>query len=325
MESGNARTIAIKRAYQAGGQKIEDYKGWLRDHASEFGLDPQAVDTLTQPVLVRVRQTPVNRAEFAKQANMSQIQRMSASEQALSDAARLVSLDGLNPADDGDFSSSRDFISQFMALLPTTEQAEMLEADGKLSTTGYRRIQNAVLAKAYGDSPTLRRMTESMDDNLRNVSKALVRVAPVIAETRGRMQAGALHEADIVPDLLQAVEGMAEMKDRGVGLEQELSQQDLSGPKYTAESQTLLRMLSDNIRSPRRIAEFLQHYHAALEQAGDPRQGDMLGPAPAPTRAELLSAAAQQGVPNDTTTDAQRGEHRASPPSVRCCAPRGRR
>jgi hypothetical protein len=79
VESGNARTIALKRVYQASGQKAEDYKQFLRENAAQFGIDPAQVDGLARPVLVRVRATPVNRAEFARQANASTVQRMSPS------------------------------------------------------------------------------------------------------------------------------------------------------------------------------------------------------------------------------------------------------
>lgn len=307
VESGNARTIALKRVYQANGQKAEDYKQFLRTNAAQFGIDPAQVDGMEKPVLVRVRATPVNRAEFARQANASTVQRMSPSEQALSDSKRLASLEGLNPDDNGDFDTSYDFIRQFMAMLPVTEQSDMIESDGRLSTFGYRRIQNAVLAKAYGDSPTLRRMTESMDDNLRNITKALTRVAPTIAAARERMQAGTLYEADLAPDLIQAVEGLSSLKDKGWTVADELGQQDLTGPKYSPEAADLLTFLSDNIRSPRRIAEFMQRYYEALEQAGDPSQPSMFGDTgPAPKRADLLTTA--RGNQNgDVGQDPQRG------------------
>lgn len=306
VESGNARTIALKRVYQANGQKAEDYKGWLRENAGQFGLNPEAVDGMSKPVLVRVRTTPVNRAEFARQANASTVQRMSPSEQALSDSKRLASLEGLNPDDAGDFTTSYDFIRQFMGMLPITEQSDMVESDGRLSTFGYRRIQNAVLAKAYGDSPTLRRMTESMDDNLRNVTKALVRVAPTIAGSRERMQAGTMYEADIAPDLLNAVEGLSALKEKGWSVADELGQGDLTGAKYSPEAAQLLALLSDNIRSPRRIAEFVQRYYEALEAAGDPSQASIFGDdGPAPARADLLKSA--RGNDNgNTAQDTQR-------------------
>lgn len=303
VESGNARTIALKRVYQANGQKAADYRAWLRESAQQFGITSESVDSMRKPVLVRVRNTPVNRAEFARQANQSTIQRMSPSEQAAADAKRLTNLDGLEPDDSGDFSASRDFIRQFMATLPITEQADMIESDGRLSTAGYRRIQNAILAKAYGESPTLRRMTESLDNNLANISKALTRAAPAIAAARERIQAGSLHDADIAPDIVQAVEGLSAIKDKGWTVAQELGQTDLTGPKYSPEAAELLQFLSDNIRSPRRIAEFLQRYHDALEAVGNPNQGSLLGDTEAPTRGQLIQQA--QGTTDGNTAIAE--------------------
>ena len=307
VESGNARTIALKRVYQANGQKAENYKQFLRDNAAQFGLAPEAIDAMAKPVLVRVRATPVNRAEFARQANASTVQRMSPSEQALSDAKRLNSLDGLNPDEQGDFGNNMDFVRQFMATLPVTEQSDLIESDGRLSTAGYRRIQNAVLARAYGDSPSLRRMTESMDNNLANISKALVRVAPTIAAARERMDAGTLHQADIAPDLLAAVEGLSALKEKGWKVSDELGQADLTGPKYSPEAAELLTFLSENARSPRRIAEFFQRYYDALEHAGDPTQPSMFGDdGPAPTRASLINTAKETQNGN-ADQDPQRG------------------
>lgn len=322
VESGNARTIALKRVYQANGQKAADYRAWLAQSAPQFGLQPEAIEGMRRPVLVRVRSTPVNRAEFARQANASTVQRMSPSEQALSDAKRLTSLEGLEPDDDGGFESSRDFIRQFMGMLPLTEQGDMIEADGKLSTSGYRRIQNAVLAKAYGDSPSLRRMTESMDDQVRNVSKALMRVAPRIAAARERMDAGTLHQADIAPDLLAAVDGLASIKDRGTSVSSELGQMGIEGPRYSPEAAQLLTFISDNIRSPRRIADFMQAYYDALEAAGDPSQGSLLGDdMPAPTRGELLQQAKRGTESAINAEDAQRGVDREG---AQAAAPGGR-
>jgi hypothetical protein len=155
VESGNARTIALKRVYQANGQKAADYKQFLKDNAAQFGITPESVDAMAKPVLVRVRSTPVNRAEFARQANASTVAQMSPSETAKSDAARMDVMDDLRPDENGDFSTSRDFIRRFMATLPSTEQGGMMDSTGQLSQSGYARIRNAVLAKAYGDSPVL--------------------------------------------------------------------------------------------------------------------------------------------------------------------------
>lgn len=293
VESGNARSIALKRVYQANGQKAQDYRQFLRDNAQAFGIDPAAVETMERPILVRVRTTPVNRAEFARQANASTVARMSPSEQARADAAMVDSLDDLQPDEYGDFmgGTSRGFVRRFLAKLPTTEQGGMIDSAGNLSQAGYARIRNAVLAKAYGDSPVLLRMVESLDDNTRNLTKALMRVAPQVAKVREAIGEGALFDVDITPDLLAAVEELSDLKERGVSVDQALAQAGMFGDKLSPESRELLSLLNDNIRSPRRIAEFIQAYMDALVAAGSPAQGSMFGDTAAPTMEDLLAAA----------------------------------
>ena len=46
----------------------------------------------------------------------------------------------------------------------------------------------------------LQRLTESMDDNLRNISKALVMAAPRWPKMRSAIEAGARFDVDITPD-----------------------------------------------------------------------------------------------------------------------------
>lgn len=304
VESGNARTIALKRVYQANGQKAIDYKQYLKDNAARFGITPESVDAMQKPVLVRVRATPVNRAEFARQANQSTVARMSPSEQAKSDAAQIDSLDDLNPNESGDFSSgtSAGFIRRFMAKLPATEQAGLIDSAGRLSQAGYQRIRNAVLAKAYGDSPVLQRMVESLDNNLRNVGQALLRVAPQVAKTREAINEGALHDADLTPDLMAAVEELSALKDKGTSVAEALAQAGMFGDKLSPESRELLSFLDENIRSPRRMAEFVQNYLAALTAAGNPAQGSMFGESAAPAKRDLIAAARRIANGESTAT-----------------------
>lgn len=296
VESGNARTIALKRIYSAKGQKAEDYRDFLRNNAASFGLNPADVDNLQQPVLVRVRQSNVDRAEFARQANGAPIAQMSPSELAKSDAQRMTSLDGLQPDDGGDFTNmaSRDFIRGFMSKLPVTEQAGMVDANGNLSTAGYARVRNAVLAKAYGDSPTLQRMTESLDDNLRNVSRALLRVAPDVAKARSAIASGDLHDADLAPHLLNAVDEFSKLKDQGMPVQAALSQQGMFGEDTHPITRDMLQFLDENIRRPNRIAALVQSYYEHLAAQGHPAQESLLGPAEPPAVGDLLGAARQE-------------------------------
>ena len=293
------------------------YRQFLRANAAQFGITPESVDSMAKPVLVRVRITSVNRAEFARQANASTVAQMSPAEQARSDAKRIDSMDDLNPTEDGDFATSRDFIKRFVGRLPKTEQWGMNDASGALSSSGYARVRNAVLAKAYGDSPVLTRMVESMDDNLRNVSKALMIAAPQVAQARQAIGDGRRFDADITPHLVSAVEELGRLRDAGTSVDDALAQAGLMGETYTPETRDVLRFLADNTRRPRKMAEFIGAYFDALDAAGDPAQGSLLGDVQAPTTTDLMASArrATQGETNAAVaTNPERAVDREAAP-----------
>lgn len=294
VESGNARTIALKRAYQGNPEKAEAYRQYLSDNAARFGIAPESVAAMNTPVLVRVRNTPVDRAEFARQANASTVAQMSSSEQARSDAARIDDMGDLRPDDNGDFATSRDFIRRFVSRLPSTEQGGMVDSTGQLSQAGYARVRNAVLAKAYGESPVLARMVESLDDNMRNIGKALMRSAPEIAKLRQDVSEGALFDADVTPDLLAAVEEMSRIKDSGQSVAEYLSQGSLMGNATSPEAREMLKFLAVNMRRPGKIVEFIRNYTEALRAAGNPNQGSLLGEVAAPAKGEIINSALEK-------------------------------
>lgn len=304
VESGNARTIALRRVYAAGGLKAQQYRTWLAENADRFGLAPEHVDSLRRPVLVRVRSTPVNRAEFARQANASTVAAMSPREQALADSARIDTLDDLMPTEQGEFASSRDFIRRFVGALPDTERGAMVDADGALSASGYARVRNAVLAKAYGDSPVLTRLVESMDDAGRNLARAFVIAAPRVAQARAMMQAGRRHDADITPALVEAASEFDSLRRAGKSVDDALNQQSFAGQERSPEAAKLLRFMADNARRPRRIADLLGAYADALDAAGDPAQAGMFGDAAPPTAGALLDGALRE-VGRDAAPAAQ--------------------
>jgi len=293
VESGTGRTLAIKRVYEANGFKAGKYRESITAKADRYGFTPDQVAGMKKPILIRVRTTPVDRAEFARQANASTVAQMSPSEQARADSARIDSLDDLNPDEAGDFTSgsSRGFVRRFMASLPGTEQSGMIDATGQLSQSGYIRMRNAILAKAYGDSPVLLRMVESLDNNLRGISNALMRAAPAVAKSRQAIAEGSMFDADITPDLMAAVEELSRIKDAGRSVEDALAQSGMFGDQYSPETRELLQFLADNIRRPRKIADFLQEYFSVLEAAGHPAQTSLMGETRAPSKGELLTAA----------------------------------
>lgn len=309
--SGNARSNVQEQILRANGQKAADLRNYWIETAGAYGFTPEqmraAFDANPRLALRRVLTTPVNRAEFARQANASTVAVMSPLEQARSDAARIDDMEDLRPDENGDFAASRDFIRRFVGRVPATEQAGMIDADGALSAAGYARVRNAVLAKAYGDSPVLTRMVESMDDNLRNVSRALLIAAPRVAQSRQAIAQGRRFDADLTPHLVGAVEELGRIKDAGGSVADALAQAGLMGDERTPEARELLAFLAENARRPRRMAEFITAYFDALDAAGDPNQGSLLGEVQAPTTGQLMAAAQGESNAKSTSEDAGRG------------------
>ncbi|HDI6079558.1 TPA: hypothetical protein PN946_005122, partial [Escherichia coli] len=116
VESGNGRSMGIWRAYEQG--QADEYRQYLIDHAKEFGLNPDEISQMSMPVLVRERLTDVDRAQFARDSNISDLQEMAASEKAYADAQFLTeSIMALfNPSDDGNLlaRSNDAFIRAFL-------------------------------------------------------------------------------------------------------------------------------------------------------------------------------------------------------------------
>lgn len=302
VESGNARVIALQRAY-AGKSRGETYRQWLYVSAERFGLPPGAADTVRNPVLVRLRKTPVDRVEFARQANENAVASMSATEVAKNDAARIDSLDGLEIDEAGniDAQASGPFLRRFMTrAVGQAEQGQMVTAEGRLSQAGLSRVRNAIFAKAYGDADLVQMTAEATDANVRNVLGGLMRAAPRIAQMRDSMAAGALHDLDIVADLALAVREFSAMRARGDKLEAVLAQGELLGTRFSDDTVRLLRAIDEVSRSARRLSEFLGYYADAVEAAGNPQQSSLIDDGAPPSRGALIDqAAARSRKEND--------------------------
>jgi predicted ABC-type ATPase len=278
VESGNARTIALRRAYNSG--KADDYRAFLLENAARFGLDPAQLDGIAQPVLVRVALGDYDRAEFARQANESTVAGMSATEQAMADAQRLPDMGDLQTNDDGTINmrASAKFVHGFIEGVGPNERGAMSTADGELSQQGQNRIRSAVFARAYGDPELVAMMAEATDANVKNVLAGMLRAAPAIARLREMIAEGGRFGPDITPDLVMAARKFSQLRRDGTTVEQFEAQGDFFGSGgLTPRARDLLRTVGENARAPKRMAEFLQRYVDAVHALGDPRQADLVG------------------------------------------------
>jgi ddrB-like ParB superfamily domain len=262
VESGNGRLMAIRRAYQEGGEAAQRYREWL----SRQGVD---LSNFREPVLVRQRLTeltPEQRQAFTVAANQSASLAMSAPERALADARLLPSeaLDLIRNPEDLAAIANRDFVRSFVAKLPQTEQGMMVNAEGGLSAEGLTRIRNAVLARAYGNAHVLARIAEAVSDDNKNISNALIAAAPHWAKMRSEIEAGRVRaDIDLTPELIEAVGRTADLRAKGVKLDSYLAQQD-AFDRLAEPVETFMRMFFDpkgrRAAGGQRIADALRFY-----------------------------------------------------------------
>lgn len=204
--SGNGRMLSIAEVYSNPALKAQAnaYKAAL----------PAEAQGMKKPVLVMQSQLSGLDAErFAQQSNRPRIATMSATEQANTDAS--VMGDILDLYQGGDFESSVNapFLKAFATNVVASSERNSFSKDGQLSAEGMRRMQGAILARAYGESDLLSRMLESTDDNVRAIVGALQDAAPQMAALRKAVQAGQIMEGlDPLADISDAVKLISDMR-----------------------------------------------------------------------------------------------------------------
>ncbi|MGI8656842.1 MAG: peptidoglycan DD-metalloendopeptidase family protein, partial [Pyrinomonadaceae bacterium] len=252
VESGNGRTIALQRAYESGNESSSRYRSYLNDNAARLGLDSQAIEQAKQPVLVRVRTSPVDRAQFAREANEQSVAAMSAGEQARSDAQKLSGnlMGQFYPADDGQIvtPANREFIRSFMGdVVSPAERGRYVTGDGQISQEGITRVRNAVFARAYGETPegvaALQKLAESPDNNVRNITTAMLHKAGRFAAQKEAIATGARYPLDITNDLVAAMGKLSSLREQGTTVDDYMKQGGLFGDDLTPMQKRALQAL----------------------------------------------------------------------------------
>jgi hypothetical protein len=296
VESGNGRVIALKKGYEEGHKNSESYRQWLFDNADSFGLSKEAISKINKPVLVRVRKTAVDRVSFAREANEQSIADMSLAEKARSDATQITEdlMSMFKPSATGELSlhENRNFISQFFQrVVPNAELARYIDKDGNLSQEGVRRVENALLYKAYEDIDVVGRLKESTDNNVRLIGNALLSLAPRVATVKAEIAKGNLHDLDIAKDITQALNKISQLKDRGMPVSDYINQSALFGDDITPLAKDVILMFDAYKKSGKKMAQVLNNYLDGLEALGNPKQTSIFGVKGIPTKAEILQAA----------------------------------
>lgn len=293
VESGNGRTMALRRIYETRPDLVAAYT----EELAKNGFD---VSKMKNPVLVQQRITPLTPEQLAahiRSANTSEVLQMSPAEQAAEDA-KFITNDMLDKIPPGRDFTYPGFLVEFMKHIPTTEQNAMRDENGDINSMGLLRIRNAIFAKAYGKTEALARIAESTDDNIKSISNALLDNAALYAKLRASIQEGRTDPGFSADPLIDAVNRIAQMRDKGIKLENYLAQIDALNPVPPMTEKFMRLFYSEKARALGRdkISDGLKYYATeALKVSPEPALGFGLPPV---TPMELIDAAIKkaQGV-----------------------------
>ncbi len=240
VESGNGRVMALRQAYQAGGLQSQAYRDWL-------GTQGHDVSGMSKPILVRVRSTPMapeQRVAFAAEGNTPTTLAMSATERAAQDAGRLPnnvlrqfqSSDVTDPA-------NREAVRGFVRnVVEPGQEGAFATADGQLSQEGAARVRAALVHRAYGDQGISAALAETTDPAAKVLTGAMQDAAAPMAKLRAGIQAGDIDPAvDLAPSLVEAAQTVAQARQRGISLADQVAQRDMLGGGTSPQAARLLR------------------------------------------------------------------------------------
>lgn len=304
----NGRVAGLRAAYDrntAGGYRQE-----MESDAPMHGIDPAVIGSMRHPVLVRLYSEKDNRANMGARSQ-SQALGMSATEQAQADAemmdAGVIEAFG---AGEMDRASNREFVRAFIGRLQANGQdvAGMVDAGGALSPDGARRLQAALVHKAFGDGGLVEQMFGSTDNDIRAIGEALKAVAGEWASMRHAAASRIVNQqVDVTGNLLQAIRMVQKARRENSSLYDAVRQRDLvTGEEVDAITVGVLHLLYSGEHLTRavgrtRLEQSLRDYVASAMTTRN--MPDMLGEQVGP--AQILAAmtgerVTQRGQDNGT-------------------------
>lgn len=278
VESGNGRTMALLLAYQNG--NADDYRDWLEETASYFNINPDEVSKMRQPILVRVRQSDVDRAAFAVEANQDDKLGMTATEKAKADEARITPDLISKLKGDGDLTSleNADFIKGFLHSLGTNEAAQYITSNRRPTQSLIARVQAALFSKAYNDDRLLELTADTTDPEIKNILNGLNGSASEFIKMRQSDKDSGRDTGDkATKTIIDAINIFKEVKEKGLTLENYLKQIDMfNQPKDDVVNTA--KLLDKYHRSGKKLGALFNGIASAVRRDNEKsRTGSMFG------------------------------------------------
>jgi hypothetical protein len=305
VESGNGRGLSIIKTYhdKTLQNKADEYRRYLYENADVFGIDPNDVLNMEEPVLVRRRdkfESEKQREEFIKFANTSEIQTMSEYEVAISDANQLTEdmLELMEESVVGDLSNvaNREFIQSFIEnIIPASEYNQYVGAKGNPTTALYNRVRNAIFAKAFPSQEgllALQIISEAPEDSgIKSLTNFMISAAPKLARLKTQIKNGIRYDYDISNEIAEAIIQIKNLRENNQTVEEYMQEMRLF--RIDSPLKAYLLELLDEYKGSkvRKLTNFINDYISQVNEIGDPHQNTLFDTTDnLPTREELLKA-----------------------------------
>ena len=317
--AGNGRVAGLQRAFEVGtaGQYVESMAADEKLH----GIPGDVIRQMKKPVLVRIMPKEQVTANIGDESNTRTTAELSPSEQARTDARR-VDANGIQFTDDGEITT--ESVTKFIMAMPTSEQGNLMDGN-QPGKKAYERINNLLFRQAFDSDELLRLQADAVDEEVRNIMSALRLASTRLARLRGTG----------VYDIRSIVEEAAEVaitaKRNGQSLSSYIQQQDMG---RSPETQPILEMMAENIRSAKRIGEHLSSLADLFYNESQRADEDMFGPVEKRSRDQLFGETYGSNTENnqedtgdtirpepDETGDERSESYRGSPGSAEETAP----
>ena len=277
--NGNGRIMAIRTAVKNGTD--HGYKQYLIDHAEELGLNPDNIEHMENPVLVKVMDDELT-ADDVKAITTDTFggQRMSASEQAKTDAKKIKpsTLNMYQPNESGELmGNNKYFLSKLLEdILPADERNAYYTEDGSISKDGLMRAQRALFALAYGNDKLIDTFAETTNEQAKNLINALNANAATIAKLQRMIENGNAHDLKLRDNLVNAINALRSAVLDGKPAERIWKETSMfEEAELTPETKALAKAMDGFRKSGKKLTNFIAQLADNNLRHGDPKQETM--------------------------------------------------
>lgn len=277
--NGNGRIMAIRTAVKNGTD--HGYKQYLIDHAEELGLNPDNIEHMENPVLVKVVDDELT-ADDVKSitTDTSGGQRMSASEQAKTDAKKIKpsTLNMYQPNESGELmGNNKYFLGKLLEdILPADERNAYYTEDGSISKDGLMRAQRALFALAYGNDKLIDTFAETTNEQAKNLINALNANAATIAKLQRMIENGNAHDLKLRDNLVNAINALRSAVLDGKPAERIWKETSMfEEAELTPETKALAKAMDGFRKSGKKLTNFIAQLADNNLKHGDPKQETM--------------------------------------------------